>query len=58
METTQQGLTAEERHERVITFLKKHMEEKRRFEQEMVEDYKTNKQAQDIVARLKQENGQ
>ncbi|MEZ0542871.1 hypothetical protein [Fibrella arboris] len=45
METVQQELTAEERHERLVAFLKRHMEEKRRFEQEMVEDAKARKKA-------------
>jgi hypothetical protein len=47
METIQKELTTEERHERVITFLKRHMAEKRQFEQEMVQQAKARKLARE-----------
>ncbi|MBO0951852.1 hypothetical protein [Fibrella forsythiae] len=42
MEAVQQELTAEERHERLVAFLKRHMEEKRREEREMQERYQSD----------------
>ena len=50
METIQHELTAEERHERLVDFLKKHMAEKRREEAEMVEKFRIDKHAQAVVA--------
>lgn len=57
METTEKELTAEERHERVIAFLKRHMAEKRREEAEMVERYKTDQVLRAKMADLKRKNG-
>lgn len=50
METIQHELTVEERHERLVDFLKKHMAEKRREEAEMVEKFRIDKHAQAVVA--------
>jgi hypothetical protein len=58
METTEKELTAEERHERVIAFLKRHMAEKRREEAEMVEKYKTDQVFRAKIAELKRQNGE
>ena len=58
METTEKELTAEERHERVIAFLKRHMAEKRRKEAEMVEKYKTDQVFRAKIAQLKHQNGE
>lgn len=56
METIQQELTAEERHERLVAFLKRHMDEKRREEAEMAKAFKTDPAVQAAFAKLKQEN--
>ncbi len=45
METTEKELTAEERHERVVAFLKRRVAEKRQFEQQLVDEAKARKQA-------------
>lgn len=56
METTQQQLTAEERHERLVSFLKRHMDEKRREEAEAAKSFKTDPAKQAAFAKLKREN--
>jgi hypothetical protein len=56
METIQHELTAEERHERLVAFLKRHMDEKRRDEQETQERYKSDPVVQEAFAKLKREN--
>ena len=56
METTEKELTAEERHDRVIAFLKRHAAEKRRHEEEMVENFKTDPYMQAAMAELKRRN--
>ncbi|MBO0934737.1 hypothetical protein [Fibrella aquatilis] len=56
METIQHELTAEERHERLVAFLKRHMDEKRRDEQETRERYKSDPAIREAFAKLKQEN--
>ena len=56
METTQHELTAEERHERLVAFLKRHMDEKRREEAETASSFKTDPTIQAAFAQLKREN--